>query len=66
MISPEKEEVAILNDQLHNLYLYKGKSSYVSSRRQWLAEGDQSTAYLFCLEQQEVQFHSINLQLTVY
>lgn len=58
MKSTEKEDVAILNDQLHNLYFYKGKSSYVSSRRQRLAEGDQSTAYLFCLEQQEAQFHS--------
>lgn len=35
MKSTEKEDVAILNDQLHNLYLYKGKSSYM-----WALEGN--------------------------
>lgn len=56
----EKSELADLQHQLDNIYKYKAEGAYIRSRRKWLEEGEQSSAYFFRLEREQSKSNNIN------
>jgi len=51
----EKAELAEQHLQLDKIYKYKAEGAYIRSRRKWLEEGEQSSAYFFRLERQQAK-----------
>lgn len=53
-------ELAELQSKLDNIYKYKAEGSYVRSRRKWLEQGEQSSAYFFRMEKHNSRNLSIS------
>uniref|UniRef100_A0A3B5R4M7 Reverse transcriptase domain-containing protein n=1 Tax=Xiphophorus maculatus TaxID=8083 RepID=A0A3B5R4M7_XIPMA len=64
-ISPENlsendlKDLIIQQNKLNEIYRRKAEGAFVRSRRKWLEEGEQNTAYFFQLERTRGQFNSI-------
>ncbi len=53
-------ELAELQSKLDNIYKYKADGSYIRSRRKWLEQGEQSSAYFFRMEKHNFKNLTIN------
>lgn len=53
-------ELTELQSKLDNIYKYKAEGSYVRSRRKWLEQGEQSSAYFFRMEKHNSRNLSIS------
>ncbi len=53
-------ELAELQSKLDNIYKYKAEGSYIRSRRKWLEQGEQSSAYFFRMEKHNSRNLTIN------
>ncbi|XP_051811827.1 LINE-1 reverse transcriptase homolog isoform X1 [Acanthochromis polyacanthus] len=56
----EKTELNDLQQKLDEIYKNRAEGAYVRSRRQWLEEGEQNSAYFFRLERQQGNKNTIN------
>lgn len=48
----EKSELVVQQHGLDEIYKRRAEGAFVRSRRQWLEEGEQNSAYVFRLERQ--------------
>jgi len=55
----EKAELAKQQQQLDKIYKDKAEGEYIRSRRKWLEEGEQSSAYFFRLEREQAKNNNI-------
>uniref|UniRef100_A0A1A8QY68 Reverse transcriptase domain-containing protein n=1 Tax=Nothobranchius pienaari TaxID=704102 RepID=A0A1A8QY68_9TELE len=57
----ESEQLELTNQQLKldEIYKRKAQGAFVRSRRKWLEEGEQNSAYFFSLEKQQSRINSI-------
>lgn len=55
----DKAELTEQQQQLDKIYKYKAEGAYVRSRRKWLEEGEQSSAFFFRLEKQQAKTNTM-------
>ena len=60
LLESDLTELAELQSKLDNIYKYKAEGSYVRSRRKWLEQGEQSSAYFFRMEKHNSRNLSIS------
>ncbi len=55
LLECEKAELADLQHKLDNLYKHKAEGAFIRSRRKWIEEGEQNSAYFFRLEREQAK-----------
>lgn len=64
----DKLKIRNLQNKLDDLYRYKAEGAFVRSRKKWLEEGEQNSAYFFRLEKYRSKMnniHQLNINGTV-
>lgn len=56
----EKIEMLNLQESLDNIYKKKAEGAFIRSRKRWLEEGEQNSAYFFKLEKYDTKMNTIN------
>lgn len=57
----EQERLELISEQnkLNEIYLYKAKGAFIRSRKNWIEEGEQNSAYFFNLERRQGRLNLI-------